>query len=216
MKKKVLAIFVVICIVCSSFAIAQGDAIFDIIKYNFNIFYNGNELKFDSPVLLINGQTYVPLRDFAEEAKLNVEWNGETEEIMLTYRFLDTESMFARLFGFWLPGSAEIINYAYSFDGAEEYFVAKIFFDESDLEYMRKGIKSFSRVTERESLEDEYMTNFLNRLSKKYSWWDISSTEDIQYAYNAFMEGVEVTTIPVYSFICKADDSGGYYLYIKH
>jgi hypothetical protein len=148
---------------------------------------------------------------------MNVEWDDVTKEITLTYRNLDTESTFERLFEFCLPQSAEIINYAYCFDCPEEYFVAKIFFEESDLEYVKKELNNFDDVIEPEELEsDEYVASRLNKLPKNYSWWDLSSTEDIQYAYFGLKAGVEDTTISILSFICKADDADGYYLYIKH
>jgi hypothetical protein len=216
MKKKFLAIFLAICTVCSSIATAQEDSVFDIIKYDFNIFCNGNKMKFDSPVLLINGQTYVPLRDFAEAADMNVQWDDVTKEITLTYRNLDTESTFERLFEFYLPQSAEIINYAYAFDCPEERFVAKIFFEESDLEYVKKELNNIAWDIDLEGYEDELTATVLNNLSKTYSWWDLSSTEDIQYAYFGLKAGVEDTTISILGFICKADDADGYYLYIKH
>jgi len=44
---------------------------------NFPIYINGDEWKTDSPVVVINGRTYLPLRALGDALSVEVDWNEE-------------------------------------------------------------------------------------------------------------------------------------------
>lgn len=214
MKKRIFAAVLIICIICSSFVFAEENLVFNVIPYNFKLFWNGNELDFNSPVLLVNGQTYVPLRDMAEATGMDVNWNGDTQEIRMTEADFWEGEVFVDAFGFSLPIDAEILNYAYGRYGREISFVAKIFFKESDLKTIKSDLNTItSPMTDDE--KNGIVNTVLTNISKKYDWWDITSAKDAKYAYHGFMDGYEVTTINVWAFICEAPNLDGYYLYIS-
>ncbi len=215
MKKKYLAAILAAFVICSTFAGAQESSVFNITPYDFDIFHNGNKLNLDSSVLLIDGQTYVPLRNLAEEMNMTVEWNGREKEIVLTDNWLDIRSIFGKIL-FELPETAEIENYRYVKDGKEDYLNAKIYFEKSDLDYMRKGLELWARLLTEEEVKEYSEDSFISLLPDRYDWWDISSVDDADYVYFGFKDGVEVMTVQVWGLICKDEKFGGYYLYISH
>lgn len=214
MKKRIFAAVLAICLICSTFVFAQEDAVFNVIPYDFEIFWNGGKLDTDDPVLLVNGKTYVPLRDWSEQIGMDVHWDGEARKIQMTESGFWFEDIFFDALGFDLPLEAEVVEYAYGRYGRDISLNAKIFFKESDLAYMKKQLGGIGRFLSEDEMENEEIA--LINMSKKYDWWDISSPQDAQYAYFGFMEGLEVITIPVWGLICEAPDSNGYYLYISH
>lgn len=214
MKKRVFVIILAMCLICSSLAFAQEGVLFDVIKYDFKLFWNGNELEFDSPVLLVNGQTYVPLRDMAEETGMDVNWNGDTREIRMTEADVWFEDVFFDALGFEIPLTAEVVNYAYGRYGRDISLHAKIFFKESDLEYIKEGLDNIAAPLSSDEMNEFGDTIVFSNLSKKFDWWDIFNAENAQYAYFGFMEGYESSTINVWGLICGAPDLDGYYLYI--
>lgn len=213
MKKRIFAIILAMCLLCSSFVFAEENLIFDVIPYDFKLFWNGNELDFNSPVLLVNGQTYVPLRDIAEETGMDVNWNGDTQEIRMTEFDFCVDDVFVDAFGFSLPIDAEIVNYAYGRYGRDISFVAQIFFKESDLKSINNDLNTITSPMsddERNGIVNTVLTN----ISKNHVWWDLASAKDAKYAYHGFMNGYQVKTLNVWAFICEAPSSDGYYLYI--
>ncbi len=217
MKKKYLAAILAVFVVCSTFAGAQESSVFNITPYDFDIFHNGNKLNLDSSVLLIDGQTYVPLRNLAEEMNMTVDWNSTEKEIVLTDNWLDIRSIFGKIL-FELPETAEIENYRYVKDGKEDYLKAKIYFEKSDLDYMREGLDIWTRLLNDEEVkeESEDEASLISLMHDRYDWWDISSVNDADYVYFGFKDGVEVMTITVWGLICKDEKFDGYYLYISH
>ncbi len=213
MTKKIFAVVLSICLICSTFVFAENDSIFDVIPYDFEISWNGSKFDSDSPVLLINGQTYVPLRDWAEQIGMDVHWDGESRKIQMTESGFWFEDVFFDALGFDLPLEAEVVEYAYGRYGRDISLHTKIFFGESDLAYIKKQLDGIGSLLSEDEMDDEEIE--LINMSKKYDWWDISSPKDAEYAYFGFMEGFEVITIPVWGLICKAPDSDGYYLYIS-
>lgn len=214
MKKRFFAVVLSIYLICSTFVFAQEDCGFNVTPYNFKIFWNGNEFKADSPVLLVNGQTYVPLRDFSEQLSMDVHWDVDAQEIRITEHHFDVYEIFYDLYQFDLPPTATIEDYAYERFGRDVSLKAKIFFEEQDLEYIKENIEI--RATPLESNDSEYCDLVMSNFSREYDWWNISSIKDSQYAYHGFAQGTEVMTIPIWGLICKSPDSTGYYLYISH
>lgn len=224
MRKKCLAAFLVICVICSTFVLAEESGLFDITTYDdYEIEYNGKEMSLNSPVLLINGQTYVPLRDFAKEAYIDVAWDGDAKKITLTdsvltdYWLEPPEDIFDELFDFLLPESAEVLNYHY-IDSMYPGFKAKVFFEESDLEYIKNNMDAFSIEHNSEEIAggscDHTFDVVYKNYSREYSWWDVSKS-DALYVYEGVMEkGFEHSHTD--GAIVKAADKDGYYLYISY
>jgi hypothetical protein len=56
---------------------------------DYKIVLNGNEKKFVNPIVNINGNTYIAIREIAEALDYNVIWNQEEQSVNLVYK--DTE-----------------------------------------------------------------------------------------------------------------------------
>ena len=101
-------------------------------------------------------------------------------------------------------------------DVYEPSFIAKISFNESDLEYFLKGFR-FDRQTE-ENLEEidesyEFYTLVLNNIKRMYPWWDVPEISDLDYKFLGVDSGVIVRGTSKYILI-KKDADGRYYLYV--
>ena len=48
---------------------------------DYKITLNGKELSFNSPVITINGSTYLPLREFCNALEIGINWIGEENKI---------------------------------------------------------------------------------------------------------------------------------------
>ncbi len=76
MMKKVLLGFVIGFMVASSFAVfATGTDIFTAQKATFEIEINGEKFEGENPPVVIEGRTYLALRDTGEALGVSVEWN---------------------------------------------------------------------------------------------------------------------------------------------
>lgn len=65
--------------------IKTGDLVNVVLTIDSNKYiYNGNTYELDSPVFIQNRRTYIPVRLIAELLGSNVEWNGETQEIIIS------------------------------------------------------------------------------------------------------------------------------------
>ena len=85
MKKSVF-LFNIIVILLALFVNVYSEDIFFYKAYisDSKIIYNENEIEFESPVVTIDNQTYIPLREVAEKMDISVDWNGEDHRIVLT------------------------------------------------------------------------------------------------------------------------------------
>ena len=142
-----------------------------------------------------------------------------------------TRKAFNEVFKFTLPESAHIeeynfelwhserVNDKYNLDIHDMYepsFIAKISFNESDLEYFLKGFL-FDRLTE-ENFEEmdenyEFYTIVLNNIKREYPWWDAPEISDSDYKFLGGESGVLVRGVLKYILI-KKDADGRYYLYV--
>ena len=52
----------------------------------FRVFFNSRELPISAPIVTIDGKTYVPLREFAENTGMSIEWDGAEKRIDLGWR----------------------------------------------------------------------------------------------------------------------------------
>ena len=83
----------------------------------FKIFLNCEELSFNTPVVTINGSTYVPLREFGESyLGMEVEWNGSEKRIDLKNELRKDDDM---MISMTIVPMSETISYRVdiSFDG---------------------------------------------------------------------------------------------------
>lgn len=214
MKKIVLICLITCVVLCSLFAFVKADDLFDVMVSDFKLYWNGNEMKFDSPTLLVNGQTYIPLRNFAEMNDMNVEWNGEENEIRMTERlFWFDGDIFFETIGWELPWNAEVINYAYTRSGRDVHLEAKIFITNDDIEYVKTKMRKKS-VKGNEDFE-ESVEDVAQHCAEKHEWWDVTSVKDANDVYYDFMDAYEVKTTVLIGIICEANEVGGYYLYIS-
>lgn len=134
---------------------------------------------------------------------------------------------FENVFKFPLPKSANIEEYNYELwhdEEMDEYnpdlyepsFIAKISFDENDLEYFLNNFH-FDRLTEDDINEfiyfhDQY-TKMLNNIRTWYPWWDVPEIDDLDYKYSGTDRAVLIKNTSKYIFI-KKYTSDKYYLYV--
>lgn len=59
-----------------------------------------DKIEFTRPIYVIDGHTYVPLRESAELLDMKVDWNSETRTIALLPEDYDSESVFEERHGF--------------------------------------------------------------------------------------------------------------------
>ena len=83
MKTRWFAITIVILLVSISavFAASLTPLLANIVQYN--IVVNGEEKKFNDPVVTINDRTYIPLREAGEILGMDVEWSEETKTVTM-------------------------------------------------------------------------------------------------------------------------------------
>lgn len=207
-KKLTLIIVVIISAMSFSVAFAINNIWYEAYESGVKIFFNKKETTFDLPIVTINGNTYIPLREAAEKANVSVEWNGEDNTIMLMDNSHNSEmkEVFERLFNFTLPDTAIILDYNYHVDEFEEsHFGAKISFDEKDLEDIKSNFSGWMEADER----------FLFSYNKHYPWWDLLDINETICAYRSFKTGMQIKSISVCSFITEgANDQ--YYLYVSY
>ena len=86
MMKKIL----LICIICivlggiDGIVLANQILTFTAQKVDFKIEVDGQETEFEMPVVVIEGRTYLPLREMAETLGIGIEWLEEEQKIVIT------------------------------------------------------------------------------------------------------------------------------------
>lgn len=180
------------------------------------IFYGHKELEFDSPIVVINDQTYVPLKEIVGKANFDVKWDPETKEIDLFKKRFNVKEIFSYFMGFDLPENSTVTNYQYSTQHDEPRLNAKIAFNEEDLDYITNQMSniSFSEKYLDESKYDPVYVTLSNKLCNEYVWWDITSISDAEFFYCGFKKGEHARTVTFLGLV-KKDSTGQYYLYVS-
>jgi len=216
-KKTILAIILMIAVLSTCVVFANDIIHFDAYKSNVTISYNNRYLSFDLPVVTINGNTYVPLREAAENGNINVEWDGEAQKIILTNHTQtddveevqsdNAEEIFFNLFKFELPFQSEILNYDYYVDeNKERHFAAKIAFKKKYLAYVKSHFKGWGDVD----------IALLSVYNQEYAWWDLLDIEETIESYHAFESGVSAKSIPIYVYITEGGNDWCYLYVNRH
>lgn len=213
--KKFILIFNTIAVLFILFINVYSEDIFfyKAYKTDSKIIYDGNEIEFEAPVVTIDNHTYIPLREAAEKMDISVNWNGEENKIILTENSNDVyaRELFNSLFKFALPSTAEVLNYDYYVENDEQYFAAKISFNQSDLEYITSKLsENYAYI---DYLNQRNYINFISVYSNEYPWWELSELTDSDLNYRIMKSGVYKKTVEICFFITKASD-GEYYLYV--
>lgn len=218
MHKKIL--FTIIAIITIPLLTFAAGTFFEAYETDVQISFNNKEIKCQLPIVQIDGNTYVPLRETAEQLGVNVDWDGEKERIRLTKNIqdIDAKEAFYNLFGFTLPETAEVLNYEYynveiDKGESEEHFAAKISFQEQDLEYIKNQFGGWNEDFDAGNLVGVHV-GFVKIYNKEYDWWDLADTNEVLYTYWIFQQGTYVKTITPRAFITKPLDDQ-YYLYIS-
>lgn len=79
MKKLILGVLACVLITGTAFAVSNPDLVLEAVNYK--IIADGEEIDFENPVVTINGNAYIPLREAAENAGMTVEWDEGSETI---------------------------------------------------------------------------------------------------------------------------------------
>lgn len=221
--------FIVI-VIMSSLAIFANENIklkYDVYKSYTKIFLNYKEIKFDLPVVIINGCTYVPLKETMEKSNLDIKCSEKDREIILTKNSYDFNiyKVFESLFGFKLSDEAEILHYDYVVQNKEQYLKAKIVIDKKDLEYI-KNLEENTNELKTIKINNEWSYNkwkkietsdewsYLPNISKRYSWWDLLSIDKTIISYERFKPRIYVKSIIDMGLFITEGTDGQYYLYV--
>ncbi len=224
MKKRAIIISAAMAAVLLLTAFTENVMRYDAYKTEEKIFFDGEEIKYDEPVVKINGMIYVPLRETEEKRGGTVHWHGENlGRVEVTSKNFDAEQLFEQIFQFELPESAQIENYSYYFvrddlipenKEVEEYFVGKISFEEKDLEYIKQGIDLLAlEETELDREDWDYnLRIFIRKYNEKFDWWKLSRKEDVKHYYAGTTSGKFIKSRVREHLITDAPE-GKYYLY---
>lgn len=209
MNKKFVLITIII-IVISSLAIFAKDNVklkYEAYESNIKVLFNDKEIKFDLPITIINGNTYVPLREAAQKANVNITWLREKNEILLNedLTYFDIYKVFETLFEFKLSDESKILEYSYTVKDEKQYLYTKVSIDKKDVEFIR----DFTEDNEWKLVE--HWTCSPNLKSICY-WWDLLSLDETILSYKKFKTGIHFETREVCLFITENLDNR-YYLY---
>lgn len=215
MKKSIISIVLVVAVLTTCVVFADDIMHFDAYRSDVKIFCNNRYLSFSLPVVTINGSTYVPLREAAENGNMDVEWNGEEQKITITNNAQtdraeeiqtdNAEEVFFNLFKFEMPFQSEILNYDYYVDqNQEQHFAAKIAFKKKYLSYVTGQFKGWIDVD----------TDRLSVYNREYAWWDLLNIEEAVETYYAVESGVSAKSVPVYVYITEGGNDWCY-LYVN-
>ncbi len=197
------------------------------------IFFGNKKLQFDSPIVNIDGQTYVPLREAAENEGLFVSWRESLNAIEV----IDGRKTFEKELGFALPEDAKITNFEYhgvqrnDLDEAgivpigelysmDANFSCKVELTEKDFQDVLESLNNNYIYVEEENVVADiddgigcevYMLLYN---ANCYDWWKVKSVDDILYFYWGVKHGEETFTLITRIAVCKGNDDL-YYLYVK-
>lgn len=203
---------------------AVSEIKYQAVNSNAVIAVNGKRLQFENPIVTIEGQTYVPLREVAEKANMQVDWYEEANVISVMDNIQATrpEVVFERVFDFPLTDNTNILKYDLKNSGHGEYeFYTKCYFDKNEYSYYERNLSGTNfdffkenNITHYSEIERSYL-NDAYKLCDIFSWWDLPEPENLSLIYFSFNSGVDVKTVPIWHFVSEAED-GGYYLYSYH
>lgn len=184
-----------------------------------NITYNGKPVEYELAPVIIDGHTYVPLRESADKSGLDVDWDSETNTVLLTSEEYEWDcennsiifsenavsgySQFDYLFGLELPDSAEFEGFDFRYEYFEPHLKAKIIMTASDAEAFKKEVESKYRKNEDD--ETEIYNVVLANYSKWYDWWDLSELPEGVEIYESFESGLFVMTLDYQIFFVPAE-----------
>lgn len=80
MKKILIGFLVGSMISLTTLAYADGET-FTAIKAGFKVLVNGEELKTDKPIVVIDGSTYLPLRAIGDSLNTKIVWNNDLKQV---------------------------------------------------------------------------------------------------------------------------------------
>jgi len=83
MRVKLIAFITVLLMFITATAFVNNVSQLNATVVQFEIFINGEEEKFELPVVVINDKTYLPLRELCKKLRINVDWVGEKKRIMI-------------------------------------------------------------------------------------------------------------------------------------
>jgi len=91
MKKAVifLCVFIALPFLCAA---KQAITSYNANSVHYKIFVNGTEKQFINPVVNINGNTYIPLREAAETLGMDVQWDSDNQTIQINSKSLAVQA----------------------------------------------------------------------------------------------------------------------------
>ena len=175
-----------------------------------------NELQFKNPFVVIDGVTYVPLREIMEMGNIDVEWDGNSREITLldnSYFYLSYDQIFEKLFGFSIPDGVRFVNGFHSLDGKDHKFYAKYFVDDAALESFRDSLTTvgFYKWTVEDQNDQDLNMSFSG---SDFKWWNLEHAKEATEVYEKVNKGVSVLSI--WKYVAFSVEDGQNCVYISY
>ena len=117
--------FLIIIVILGNVTLAEDQIIFKSFKSESDIIYNGNQIFFDKPLVEIEGNTYVPLREAANKLDISVDWDNSSKTIKLLGDTSESDTVLTiaqRLYEVNLNGYVKLLDYSYFLDGIENMY----------------------------------------------------------------------------------------------
>lgn len=209
--KKIISITAIIIVALSliNLVLATDELTAKLAPYK--ILVNKQEKSFNNPIVTINDVTYLPLREFVESLKMDVNWSEENQAITIDKKEskpeISTLTRIGSKMNIALPQNSKIIHYD---EHGEYYFYTKVMINKDDLNFINSQldayfIKPFDKLP-------NYVPNFINVCT----WWDLEQ-KDVDLSYHKFESGGDggPQTIDVWAFVTKSIDNHRF-LYIGY
>lgn len=87
--KKINYILTLLILVMSVFSLTEASTSLSAEKSSFKIFINSIEQKFESPIAVINGSIYLPIREICDKLKIDLKWDNKSKSIYIDEKKAD-------------------------------------------------------------------------------------------------------------------------------
>ena len=188
-----------------------------------------DKIEFTRPIYVIDGNTYVPLRESAELLDMKVDWNSETRTIALLPEDYDSESVFeeaSRLLEIELPQGEIVPEYVQSWsDFARDSFIMKYKIEKDDYLKLCESLEKkedYEKYDKNHDPNDKIYTEWWKDECDVwheywydiYRWWNIRAAKDCEAAFiNFFRPTKNGYTHNADAFVGITIEDGEYYLY---
>lgn len=89
MKKMLIGFILGAIATISVTTMAANTDIFQAQKATFDVFVNGEKFESQNPTIVVDGRTYLPLKETGDALGVNVQWNGGLKQVEVTNKTIE-------------------------------------------------------------------------------------------------------------------------------